>query len=255
MTSNDKSEPSLSDGREEFYKALRSRGIIATNVIKKITLESESEVIYRENDIFTALAILICKSTNNLIVTGEEGVGKTFFVRSLSRYFGRVRPQYHMAEISLSSFAFESKSIGEIKRLLADIVELSISHKVIVHFDGSAFFSNTTESRKVSKQMMDLLKVNLSDDFRCILSAPDYIYESLHFDLIFRRYFRAIRLLSLTHEQKKNVIYKCFGQPSAISEQILKTDCLHKRLNVILDEIDYIQSLEFIKEKVNFSGR
>lgn len=89
--------------RKAFYSGLEENGIHATDLMAMLAVGNIPDVMYRETEILSALAILSCRNTNSLVVSGNEGVGKSCFVRNLSRYLLQIQPGCHLAEINMVS--------------------------------------------------------------------------------------------------------------------------------------------------------
>ncbi|ELY5816220.1 hypothetical protein SNN51_003107, partial [Cronobacter turicensis] len=100
--------------RKAFYSLLKEHGIHASDLMGLLASGNIPDVMYRESEILSALAILSCRNTNSLVVSGNEGVGKSCFVRNLSRYLLQIQPGCHLAEINMVSLYAGNTSQEEV---------------------------------------------------------------------------------------------------------------------------------------------
>ncbi|ALB64949.1 hypothetical protein BN137_3648 [Cronobacter condimenti 1330] len=239
--------------RKEFYSQLKDQGISATDVMGMLVSGNIPEVMYREQEILSALAILSCRNTNSLVVSGNEGVGKSCFVRNLSRFLLHIQPGAHMAEINLVSLYTGNTSLAETEKKLALAAELAARHKVILYFDGTHAFPADNGQASPGMQVLTALKPYLIAPFRCIISAPCDAVEKLKNDVTYKKRFRFMTLCSLNGVQKKNVILNRFGNTPFIEDALAESGGETRELHQLIENIDYLQSLERVKAKLEIT--
>ncbi|ELY3985500.1 AAA family ATPase [Cronobacter muytjensii] len=239
--------------KKAFYSQLKEHGIHASDVMSMLAAGNIPEVLYREPEILSALAILSCRNTNSLVVAGNEGVGKSCFVRNLSRYLLQVQPDCHLAEINLVSLSAGNSSAAEMEKKLALAAELAVRHKVILYLDGTHAFAAENEQPSPGMQVLTALKPYLMTPFRCIISAPCEAAETLKNDAAYKKRFRFMTLCSLNDTQKKNVILNRFGNTPFIEDALAQSGGESRELHQLIENIDYLQALERVKARLEFT--
>ncbi|EGT4385585.1 AAA family ATPase [Cronobacter malonaticus] len=239
--------------RKAFYSQLKESGIHASDLMGMLASGNIPNVMYRETEILSALAILSCRNTNSLVVSGNEGVGKSCFVRNLSRYLSQIQPGCHLAEINMVSLFAGNASEEETEKKLALAVALTERHKVILYLDGTHAFTAENDETSPGMRVLTLLKPYLMTPFRCIISAPCDAVEKLKNDATYKKRFRYITLCSLNGMQKKNVILHRFGHSPFIEDALAESGGETRELHQLIENIDYLQALERVKAKLEFA--
>ncbi|EPN1633069.1 AAA family ATPase [Cronobacter dublinensis] len=239
--------------RKAFYSQLKEHGIHASDLMNMLAAGNIPDVLYRESEILSALAILSCRNTNSLVVSGNEGVGKSCFVRNLSRYLLQVQPDCHLAEINLVSLSAGNTSAAEMDKKLALATELAARHKVILYLDGTHAFAHENGQPSPGMQVLTALKPYLMTSFRCIISAPCEAMEQLKNDAAYKKRFRFMTLCSLNDTQKKNVILNRFGNTPFIEDALAQSGGESRELHQLIENIDYLQALERVKSRLAFT--
>ncbi|EKY1944563.1 hypothetical protein RA231_003014, partial [Cronobacter turicensis] len=136
---------------------------------------------------------------------------------------------------------------------LALAVELAERHKVILYLDGTHAFTAENDQLSAGMRVLLSLKPYLISSFRCIISAPCEATDTLKNDATYKKRFRFITLCSLNDMQKKNVILQRFGHSPFIEDALAESGGETRELHQLIENIDYLQSLERVKAKLEFT--
>jgi len=216
---------------------LRKIGLAFKNVSFLYSLGEIEETLYRDTEKKVAITSLACEIKNSLFVTGDSGVGKTSFIRSLAPLIKRHLPNSTLIEISTASIISGCKYRGEFEDKLSKLLEVCAENSVIIYFDEAHTLSMTGGEETGGIDALNILKPYLSSGLRCILSSTKVESRSLTKDKAFSRRFRTLCLEEMPKEFYAEIIYKKFSSQTTIDMSYMKS---------IIDENEYTNLYELI---------
>lgn len=188
------------------------------------------------------------------MITGEAGVGKTSFVKSLARnifYDNKIENNY-IFESNIGNLISGTSLRGEFElKFINLITKLDAYENIIIFIDEAHVINDTKSEGGIS--LIDLVKpFILNSNLKFILSTTDIESPILLKDSAFSRRFYKINLPKLSNENKLIAIKEHFNflknhHGLDIEFKSINLD-LDKDLHEIINDIDF----QIAKERIGY---
>ena len=221
---------------------LKKLGVAFKNISLLHSLGAIEEILHRDVENMVAITSLTCQIKNSLLVTGDSGVGKTSFIRSLAPLIKCHLPDSTLIEVSTASIISGCRYRGECEDKISKLLELCMEHNIILYFDEAHTLSMTGGEETGGIDALNILKPYLSSDLRCILSSTKEESKLLTKDKAFSRRFRTLCLEEIPKKYYAEIIYNKFSSNNAVDISYIKSTISqneHSNLYELIDLIDF----------------
>lgn len=127
----------------DIDQQLKKLGVAFKNISLLHSLGAIEEILHRDVENMMAITSLTCQIKNSLLVTGDSGVGKTSFIRSLVPLIKCHLPDSTLIEVSTASIISGCRYRGEFEDKISKLLELCTEHNIILYFDEAHTLSMT----------------------------------------------------------------------------------------------------------------
>lgn len=186
---------------------------LLTNLNEKAKKDS-FEIIGRDKEIAKAMQILNRKLKNNMVFTGDAGVGKTSVVNGIVQKIneGNVPPNLQgkiVYEVDIPKLVAGTKYRGDFEERMKNIIEFAKKNKnVILFFDEIQTLVSSGSSSSSSLDAANILKPALSNgDIKCIgVTTYDEYKKTIAKDPSLKRRFQEVKVKEPTGEESFMII-------------------------------------------------
>lgn len=203
------------DLKESSYKPTKTNKTLSllTNLNEKAK-DDFFEVIGREKEIAKAMQILNRKLKNNMVFTGDSGVGKTSVVMGIAQKIneGDVPPNLKgkiIYEIDVPQLIAGTKYRGDFEERIKNIIEFAKKNKeTILFIDEIHTLVSSGSGSSNSLDAANILKPALSNgDIKCIgVTTYDEYKKTIAKDPSLKRRFQEVKVKEPTVEESFQII-------------------------------------------------
>ena len=198
--------------------------------------------------------ILLKSEEKNVILVGEEGIGKSTFLKKLAKAFlkkksivPKVFQDKLIIYINSNFLVSQTNSLDELIKPFNELVEIAKkNHNIFIFIDDIEFYCKSDTEEKVN---INLLEPLILSNIRCIATVNDAAYNTyFNSNPLFNSKFEKVIFLEPTTEKTKNILKSIKPKFEkrynvGIPDEVLEKTCFYCK--------EYLVESKFPKKAIN----